>query len=186
MAARSPAGPLIQEHGVIERMVRVLDAERRLMLERARANSEKLEDIVDFVRTYADRCHHGKEEYILFARLQAKPLVPLLAEEMQELIQEHVQARMLTGRLADGTRRYRRGDSVALGAIVAAAEELVAFYPAHIEKEERHFFGPAIGYLSDQEKAEMLVDFEEFEKNLLHAKYLEMVEEMEQALTVRA
>jgi len=57
--------------------------------------------------------------------------------------------------------------------------ELVEFYPVHIAKEDRHFFKPALDCFSDEERAQMLVDFEEFEVHLLHEKYEGMVAALE-------
>lgn len=66
-----------------------------------------LDDTVDFMRTYADICHHGKEEYILFKDLDMKPLSHELRKTMDELEQEHVFARKTVGGLALVTEYYR-------------------------------------------------------------------------------
>jgi len=50
---------------------------------------------VDFFRIYADRCHHGKEEDILFRELVKKPLSTEERNVLAELVDEHVQGRAL-------------------------------------------------------------------------------------------
>jgi len=65
---------------------------------------------VDFVRTYADRTHHGKEEKILFRDLAQKNLTPELKKTMQELLDEHVWGRKTTASLVAAKEKYLKGD----------------------------------------------------------------------------
>jgi len=146
-----------------------------------RVDATTIDQVTDFIRTYADRCHHGKEEDILFARLADKPLTPELAEEMQGLIEDHARGRALTSELADANHRYREGDEASLETIDRAMTELVEFYPVHIAKEDRHFFKPALECFSEAERTRMLADFDEFERQLLHEKYEGMVAALEDA-----
>jgi hemerythrin-like domain-containing protein len=180
MPGQSPAGPLMREHRVIERMIAVLDSELRAMRAERRADPAFIETATDFIRTYADRCHHGKEEDILFRRLAEKDLEPQLAEAMAGLIEDHAYARSVTRRLVDANKRYAAGDSSAIEEIEYAIATLVEFYPVHIEKEDRHFFKPSLEYFSDAERAQMLQDFDEFDRALIHEKYEGMVEALEQ------
>jgi hemerythrin-like domain-containing protein len=79
-----PIGPMMIEHRLIERMLRVVAA-RLPELGKAVSDDVRLIDAaVDFIHTYADRCHHGKEEDILFRELAKKPLTA----EHQKLIHE--------------------------------------------------------------------------------------------------
>lgn len=57
--------------------------------------------------------------------------------------------------------------------------ELVKFYPSHIEKEDKHFFIPCMGYFTPKEKDDMLQEFWTFDRNLIHEKYKQMVEKFE-------
>ena len=54
--------------------------------------------------------------------------------------------------------------------------ELVEFYPAHIEKEDRRFFIPCMSYFDDGERAEMLREMREFDRQMIHEKYRKVVE----------
>jgi len=55
-----PAGPLMIEHRLIERMVSVLVAEQEKISKHNASDTDLLLAAADFFRTYADRCHHGK------------------------------------------------------------------------------------------------------------------------------
>lgn len=186
MSGRSPAGPLMAEHRVIERMLAVLETQLRIMAETRTVDPAVIDTAVDFIRTYADRCHHGKEEDILFLRLADKPLDDELAAAMAGLIEDHVRGRAMTLSLFEANNRYRAGDVAALDEIEASVRDLVAFYPVHIAKEDRHFFKPCLEYFTDAEKETMLADFDEFDRALIHEKYRSIVESLEQASRERS
>ena len=50
-------------------------------------------------------------------------------------------------------------------------EELVEFYPKHIDKEDKHFFIPCMAYFSEAEQADLLARMQEFDRMLIHEKY---------------
>jgi hemerythrin-like domain-containing protein len=181
MPGRSPAGPLMAEHRVIERMLAILERQLMLVAREGCIDPAIVDTATDFIRTYADRCHHGKEEDILFRRLAEKSLDAGVAQTMAGLIEDHVRGRQLTRSLVEANERYRAGDEPALNGIESCMRELVAFYPAHIEKEDRHFFKPCLEYFTDEEKAAMLADFEEFDRALIHQKYRGIVEDLERS-----
>ena len=174
-----PIGPLMWEHRLIERMVATLDRELKLMQDRNEANIQLLTIAVDFFRTYADRTHHGKEEDIFFRELANKPLSEEHERIMKELVQEHIYARKMVSALVEAKNRYSNSDLTSLKDIVAYVTELVSFYPAHIEKEDKHFFYPILDYFSKQEQEDMLAEFWEFDKKLIHEKYQKIVGELE-------
>jgi hemerythrin-like domain-containing protein len=63
--------------------------------------------------------------------------------------------------------------------IITCLQELVEFYPRHIEKEDKHFFLPCMNYFTREEKDAMLQEFWNFDKNLIHEKYRKIVERYE-------
>ena len=69
-----PIGPIMIEHRLIERMIKVMDSKLREMKAGRNADTTFIETAVDIIRTYADRCHHGKEEDIRFRELKKKPI----------------------------------------------------------------------------------------------------------------
>ena len=89
-------GPLMIEHRLIERMINQIQN----VLKKIDANNEVdplfIDKAVDFIRTYADRTHHGKEEDILFRDLQKKELSKDDRRVMNELVEEHVFGRHTT------------------------------------------------------------------------------------------
>lgn len=131
--------PLIREHGFILRKVNMLAL-----------NKLDLKDAVDFFKTYADKCHHGKEEDILFkALLQKGKFVDIV----NELMEEHKQARLLVADLAN------------------KIPEIVSLYKSHIAKETKALFLHVDPCFSEEEKQKMLTDYLDFDKNFDKLKY---------------
>ena len=174
-----PIGPLMIEHRLIERMVRVLREEMHTIEKQDEVNLDFIDGAVDFFRTYTDRCHHGKEEDILFRALAEKGLSPEHKKIMDELIREHVFGRQTVGKLVSARERYAQGDKSAQNEIIGFLKELVEFYPTHIDKEDNHFFMPSMQYFNREERDAMLQEFGEFDKNLIHEKYKQIVKHFE-------
>jgi len=59
-------------------------------------------------------------------------------------------------------------------------KRLIAFYPSHIEKEDKRFFRPVMNYFSKQEQDALLQEEYEFDKNFIHALYREIVIKLEE------
>lgn len=174
-----PIGPLMVEHRLIERMVDLMREELREVNKKNKVEPDFIDLAVDFIRTYADRCHHGKEEDILFRDLAKKQLSDDQKKTMDELIEEHIYARKTVTKLISAKEGYLQGNTHALKDIVACIKELVEFYPVHIKKEDKQFFVPCMEYFSKQEQADMLEEFWNFDRNLIHEKYRGIVERLE-------
>ena len=102
------------EHRLIERMIRVIGIELTRIEGGGKVNPEFVDATVDFVRTYADNCHHGKEEKILFRDLERKPLTSELERILNELIEEHRRGREVVRQLVEAKEQYLRGGSRAV------------------------------------------------------------------------
>jgi hemerythrin-like domain-containing protein len=178
-----PIGPLMWEHRIIEKMTDVLRNEIKTITEKSGVNVVLIEQAVDFFRTYADRTHHGKEEDILFRDLAKKVLSPEHKKVVDELIVDHITARKVVGDLLSAKERYLGGARDAVVDVATCLTSLVGFYPKHIEKEDKHFFFPCLEYFSQDEQDRMLQEFYEFDRKMIHEKYVGMVEKlMEQSV----
>lgn len=174
-----PIGPLMIEHRLIEKMIALMDEEIIKMKKHNKANPLFIDTAVDFIRMYADRTHHGKEEDILFRDLEKKELSPNHNKIMEELIEEHKWARSTVGKLVDAKNRYVNGNIKELNKIVDLITELTTFYPKHIEKEDKHFFIAVMKYFTKEEQDQMLQEFWDFDKTLIHEKYRKVVEDLQ-------
>jgi hemerythrin-like domain-containing protein len=167
------------EHRLIERMIAVIRNEAERIAAGKPIDLNFIDIAVDFIRTYADRCHHGKEENILFRDLSKKDLSAEHHGIMQELIEEHKVGRRNVKEIVEAKNRYLEGDQSALAVILDRMRTLADFYPKHIMKEDRHFFIPCMHYFSAEEKEAMLKEGSDFDKNLIHKIYTERIGEAE-------
>jgi hemerythrin-like domain-containing protein len=170
-----PIGPLMIEHRLIERMIKLIDLEVSSISKTNKVNISFVESAIDFIKTYADRCHHGKEEDILFRELKKKNISSVHKKILDELINEHVYARENTKILVDAKNKYLNGDKDVLSTISAQLSKFVELYPKHIAKEDKNFFIPCMEYFTRKEQDDMLDEFWEFDKKLIHEKYRNIV-----------
>jgi len=172
-------GPLMWEHRLIERMVKILENELIKIKKTNEVNTNLVASGVDFFRTYADRTHHGKEEDILFRELTKKNLTPEHKKMMNQLVKDHVFARKTVGVLNDANCSVANGKKGSIKEIISNLEKLVALYPEHIYVEDKEFFYPILEYFSKEEQDVMLQEFWEFDQKMIHKKYKKMVNDLE-------
>jgi hemerythrin-like domain-containing protein len=132
------------------------------------------------MRTYADLCHHCKEEEILFKALLDKPLNEEERKAIAELMSEHNYERHLTRELDGARQRYDRGDmTYAMREALQLLKRVADFHAPHIEKEEKHLFLSTGQYFTQEEHDAMLEKFAEHDRKLIHDKYQSIVKEIE-------
>jgi hemerythrin-like domain-containing protein len=174
-----PRGPLMIEHRLIEKMLRIVSAEI-VRIENGKAIDPLFIDAaVDFIRIYADKTHHGKEEDILFKQLAERKLAEKDAEQMRDLVQEHTQARTKVKELVEAKESLVAGNAGASRIILSRLRWLVDFYPVHIVKEDREFFPRTEKYFNDGELAKMLEEFWELDRRMIHEKYENLVKNLQ-------
>jgi len=171
-------GPLMIEHRLIERMIAVIELELTRIRRSGKTDPLLIDTAVDFIRVYADRTHHGKEEEIFFRDVAKKPISETDRRVLDELIEEHIFGRKITEELVEANNRYRNGDEKSLQIIATRLQALVTFYPDHIEKEDKVFFPAATRHLSAEEQQAMLEAFWEFDRKMIHEKYRMDVESL--------
>jgi hemerythrin-like domain-containing protein len=170
-------GLLMIEHRLIEKMLLLAENEVNKM-NVDNFNPILVDSVVDFIKIYADRTHHGKEEDILFKKLELKALNQVDRKIMEELIDEHKQARNKVGEIIRLNSEYKKGQKNVVTKIIEIINWLNKFYPVHIKKEDEVFFPKADTYFSNEELEQMLKDYYEFDAKMIHEKYNKLYEEL--------
>ncbi len=173
-----PIGPLMIEHRLTERMIALMKKESSEM-EEGQADIQFLGAIVDFFRTYVDLCHHGKEEDILFRSLDCKELSPGHRQIMDKLLEDHARAREMVAGLEMAKIKCSAGDLYSMTKVKEMISEITVLYAEHIEKEDRQFFIPSMSYFSEADRNAMLSEMAEFDRQLIHRTYRDVVARFE-------
>ncbi len=180
---------LKQEHRVIERMLAVI----QVAADRQKAGHdlppEFFPRVVDFVRNFADRCHHGKEEDNLF-RAMEKHGIPGQDGPIGVMLVEHDRGRAYIREVDAASKRVASGDISALAVAVKNSVGYAELLRDHIYKEDNILYNMADQVLNSAEQAELVRKFEEVEMQRLgpgkHDQYVKLVEAMEEEIGVKA
>jgi hemerythrin-like domain-containing protein len=148
----NPTDVLRDEHRVILRTLDTLEqAAGRLASGGALADGWWAE-IIEWLRAFADRNHHAKEESSLFPAM-VKVGVPSEGGPIGVMLEEHRQGRALIAAIEAGAGAAR----------VAAARQYVALLRAHIDKENEILFPLADAVLEPQAVDAIRREFEAVE-----------------------
>jgi len=121
-----------------------------------------LERIVEFFRVFADKCHHGKEEDLLFPAME-KAGVPKEGGPIGVMLAEHQQGRGFIKCMAEALDRQKKGDPKALPSYAENARNYIALLAQHINKEDNVLFPMGEKVLSKKTQEELVEGFEKIE-----------------------
>lgn len=174
-----PVEILMQEHRVIEVALNCLEAMVQEADGKKRLEREPAEQIIDLVRNFADRCHHGKEEDRLFPAMVAKGM---LSEggPIGVMLVEHNMGRQFVAQMAANIEAAANGDATALQVFSEAAYGYINLLREHIQKEDRILFPMADRFLNDEDQQNLLAEFARVESDHMgagtHERYLKIAE----------
>ena len=147
---------------------------------------ESMEECVSFIRLFADACHHGQEEDLLFPELMELGM-PRAAGPLAVMLQEHEMGRGYARHMAKSLPGTRAGDPEARRVLVNSARGYVNLIRAHINKEDNVLFnmadqmvmGPACRSLCDAYGVVCQRRFEGLTKEDLEAMATRLLERFE-------
>jgi hemerythrin-like domain-containing protein len=126
-------------------------------------STDDIEQIVDFLKTFADRCHHGKEEDLLFPALEAVG-IPREGGPIGVMLADHDEGRAHIRAMSESIVGLREDAPAAREAFAAAARGYAQLLSQHIEKENGILFVMAEQHLSPEEHARLAKGFEQIEE----------------------
>jgi hemerythrin-like domain-containing protein len=98
---------MVEEHKNIKRMLAVVRKMCLRVLEGQPLDYDDFHLVIDFVRNYADNHHHGKEEVLLFDRME-KELGPVAQTLIRHgMLVEHNSGRLFIQELEDALKRVQ-------------------------------------------------------------------------------
>lgn len=175
-----PTDILRNEHIEIKKMLTILGTVIERINSGEKVSTQDLEKIIDFIKVFVDKCHHGKEEKILFPRLEEAG-IPRYGGPIGVMLMEHEEGRRYVKNMAEDIERFKKGVEATLDVFNKNAVNYVALLEQHIWKEDNILFNLADQHIPSSKQEEILHLFEEFEEGIKgeHEKQLEALKKLE-------
>jgi hemerythrin-like domain-containing protein len=135
MAKKDISSALVHEHRLILRMLDLLEKRAALTRSGEYSNYRFYLDGVDFIRNYADRFHHAKEEDILFEALINNGM-PRANSPVAAMLMEHDHGRAFVKAMEEAAGAALVGEPDANRLIAENALGYVGLLREHIAKED--------------------------------------------------
>ena len=173
---------LSEEHRVIERVIGALETGTWLLSQDGTIRPEFFIEATNFIKGFADGCHHMKEEGVLFKAMVANGM-PLEGSPVAAMLQEHEMGREYTRGLREAAERLKAGDQTARPDVIYNAKHYAALLRQHIGKEDQILFPMADQLIPAEQHAAVWDGFEHVEHEEtgegVHEKYLALAESLE-------
>lgn len=153
---------LVEEHRLILRMIALLEKNAPLTAEGIYTNWQFYLDGVDFIRNYADRFHHAKEEDVLFAAL-VKNGMPRENSPVAAMLMEHDQGRAYVKAMEAAVLEAAEGLPVRESVIAENALSYAALLRDHIAKEDDILYPLAERVIPEAMRSEIVQGYERAE-----------------------
>lgn len=161
----SPTDVLEAEHRFIAKVVNVVAMMADQLQAGEKLDPDVLLHVVAFMRTYADRSHHGKEEDLLFPALERNG-VPTHGCPIEALQHEHISGRAYVKALAESVAPYADGDPAARDELLKSLRGIAQLYPGHIWKEDYLLFPLTHKVLGPQDQQALSQEFARVDEDL--------------------
>jgi hemerythrin-like domain-containing protein len=178
-----PTDVLKNEHLEIKEMLSVLNKIVEKAALEQNVSIEDLVDILNFIRIFADKCHHGKEESILFPALENAG-IPRYGGPIGVMLLEHEEGRRYVKAMNKAVEEYRGGSPNALEEFIENARNYISLLEQHIWKEDNILFNLADQYIPVEYQVEIMEKFRVFEEKEIgeeHEKQLRVLRRLVEA-----
>jgi hemerythrin-like domain-containing protein len=153
---------LMHEHRLIESVCDALVAFAGEVQRRGATDKEELAGFVTFLRDFADGCHHGKEEDVLFAAMVESGF-PRDGGPIAVMLHEHTQGRALIRAMKQKSEQPGAWSDEDRRVVAQAAEGYSALLHAHIHKEDAILYPMAEQHLAPEVMTRVGADCARFE-----------------------
>ncbi len=173
---------LMEEHKEIVRLIDALDLSAEQLAAGRPVRPGFFHDAAEFIKAFADGCHHHKEEGLLFPALEAAGM-PSEGGPVGMMLYEHDVGRSYTRRMRDAAEKLQNGDASAKAAVAENAHGYASLLRQHIQKENMVLFRMADNLIQGAAQDELTAAFERAEQDEdragVHRKYIALVDALE-------
>ncbi len=153
---------LKHEHEAIRTALNIIEKMYQRVQEEREIDKKDIKDLINFLRVFADKCHHGKEEVFLFPALEEAG-IPNKNGPIEKMLEQHRQGRELIKKMEEAVN----GRSINRESYIEASSSYVKLLRDHIEKENTYLLPLSDARLSKDKQKALMKDFERLEKNVI-------------------
>ena len=175
---------MVNEHKQILRMVQVVRKACYAIMKGEEINYNDFEQMMDFVKNYADVHHHGKEEKFMFKKMQEN--LGKIGENLitHGMLVEHDLGRLHMRELRSALERVQSGDEESKLDVIANAISYTHLIERHIKKEDELVYPFGEKNLSEPIMKEINDLTDEFEAKAkedgIQEKYMTLLKKLEE------
>jgi len=152
---------LMKEHEAILSAIQILERMIAGTEQTAIVNPKDIHDFIGFLKEFADKCHHGKEEGFLFPAMIGAG-IPDRGGPIGVMLAEHAQGRKLIRDMEESISK-----AVDRMKLAQAAREYASLLRNHIQKENTILFPMAERVLTETQLEKLYEGFEEHEEKVI-------------------
>ena len=156
-----PTEDLKHEHEAVLEMLGILDAMAGRLEEKRPVEPAHIDHVLDFLRGFVDKCHHGKEETALFPAMEAAGVLRT-GGPIGVMLDEHETGRGFVRQMAAAAGRDGAG-------FARAARGYIELLTRHIAKENNVLFPMAERVLSAGTEVRLEQEFADIEERVVGA-----------------
>jgi hemerythrin-like domain-containing protein len=157
-----PTEQLKAEHEGVKLMLEILNVVCEKLKSGQELNQEHFAKMLEFLKVFVDKCHHGKEEDLLFPALEEAG-IQKEGGPIGVMLMEHNQGRGYVKGMSEAFDKFKKGDRNASAKIVENGESYIALLTQHIYKENNVLFFMADKVLSKTIQDNLEEEFEKLE-----------------------
>jgi len=152
---------LMNEHEAILSAIQILERMMVVIEKAPSVDTKDIHDFIGFLKEFADKCHHGKEEGLLFPVLVGAG-VPDKGGPIGVMLAEHAQGRQLIRDMEESI-----SPDVSRVKLAQAAGAYATLLRNHIQKENMMLFPMAERVLTETQLEKLYEGFEEHEEKVI-------------------
>lgn len=179
-----PTEVLVEEHKAIKTMLRILTAISKQLEVGKTVPPKHFDMILELIKLFADKCHHGKEEDLLFPAME-RAGIPREGGPLGVMLTEHGFGREFVKGMSESVEKLKQGDYTAAAAFVENARGYVKLLSQHIDKEDNVLYPMADKLIPAKKQEELVVGFERVEEERMGpGKHEELHGKLDQLVSV--
>jgi hemerythrin-like domain-containing protein len=157
-----PTEILKEEHRAIERMLNVLETFIRRAEYGEHIAPHYFGNALQFIQQFADQCHHGKEENVLFPAMERNGFSRQMGP-VAVMLNEHEEGRSYVRAMKDALETMGNNGATNIAQFTLPAKNFISLLRNHIMKEDTILFVMAENNLPAKEKETLVAEFGKLE-----------------------